>query len=181
MENIFIHSSANVSEDTEIGSGVKIWINSQIRENVKIGENSIISKDTYIDHGVDIGSNVKIQNGVSIYNGVSVEDDVFIGPNVAFTNDLIPRAFNTDWEVTKTVLRKGVSIGSNSTIICGVELGSYSMVGAGSVVTKDVKPYTLVYGNPARFISYICECGHKLDEQYICTKCNKNMKGVIND
>ena len=162
MNNIYIHPSAHVSEKAIIGEGTKIWINSQIRENSVIGKNCIISKDTYIDFDVIIGDNVKIQNGVSLYHGVIIEDSVFIGPNVVFTNDFYPRAFSTDWEVRKTLLKKGCSVGANATIICGIVLGEYSMVGAGSVVTKDVPPYTLVVGNPARIAGKICKCGRKL-------------------
>ena len=162
MNDIFIHPSAHVSDKADIGEGTKIWINSQIREKTKIGKNCIISKDTYIDFDVVIGDNVKIQNGVSIYHGVTIEDDVFVGPNAVFTNDFLPRSFNKEWKVTKTVLKKGCSVGANATIICGCTLGEYSMVGAGSVVTKDVPPFTLVAGNPARIIGKICKCGKKL-------------------
>ena len=164
MNNIYIHPSAHVSDAADIGSGSKIWVNSQIRENAKIGENCIISKDTYIDFDVIIGNNVKIQNGVSVYHGVTVADDVFIGPNACFTNDYLPRAFNADWKITETKVERGASIGANSTIVCGVTLGEYCLIGAGSVVTKDVPPYTLVVGNPARPIGRICKCGARLKD-----------------
>ncbi|MBI9107190.1 MAG: N-acetyltransferase [Spirochaetales bacterium] len=172
MKNIFIHPDAHVSADAEIGSGTKIWINSQIRENSIIGENCIISKDTYIDTEVRIGNRVKIQNGVSVYHGVTIEDDVFVGPNAVFTNDLVPRAFNEDWKVTPTLIMKGASIGANSTIVCGNTIGEYAMVGAGSLVNKDVPSYALVIGNPARLIGYVCICGQRLDENNVCSKCN---------
>jgi acetyltransferase-like isoleucine patch superfamily enzyme len=165
VTDIFIHPTANVDNSCSIGSGTKIWVNAQIRENVKIGSNCIISKDTYIDHGVKIGSNTKIQNGVSIYNGVTIEDDVFIGPNATFTNDKIPRAFNTDWEIIPTVIKKGASIGANSTIICGITIGEYAMVAAGSVVTKDVEPYTLIMGNPAKQVSHIDKAGNRTSKR----------------
>lgn len=163
MEDVFIHESAHVSDNVAIGSGTKIWINAQIREEVKIGENCIISKDTYIDHAVSIGKNCKIQNSVSIYDGVTIEDDVFIGPNVAFTNDKIPRAFNTEWKITPTVVKKGVSIGSNATIVCGITIHEYAMIAAGSVVTKDVPAYTLVMGNPARAVAKIDRAGNRIE------------------
>lgn len=173
MNTVYIHPSAVVADHVKIGDGTKIWVNSQIRENVEIGEHCIISKDTYIDHTVKIGSRVKIQNGVSVYAGVTVEDDVFIGPNVAFTNDMYPRAFNEDWTITDTLVRKGASIGANATIRCGIVIGEYAMIGAGSVVTKDVEPYALWVGNPARRIGYVCRCGRKLDNQRKCPVCGK--------
>ena len=163
MSDVFIHETANVSQDAKIGNGTKIWINSQIREKSSIGQNCIISKDTYIDADVRIGNNCKIQNSVSVYQGVSIEDDVFVGPNVCFTNDKVPRAFDLDWKITPTFVRNGVSIGANSTIVCGITLGEYSMVAAGSVVTKDVEPYSLVMGNPARHYSYIDKMGNKIE------------------
>ncbi len=162
MSETFIHKSASVSDKSYIAAGAKIWINVQIRENSHIGENTIISKDVYIDHAVKIGKNCKIQNSVSVYNGVTIEDDVFVGPNASFTNDRVPRAFNTNWEITPTLVKKGASIGANATIICGVNIGEYAMVAAGSVVTKDVPPYTLVMGNPARAVSKIDKMGNKI-------------------
>jgi Carbonic anhydrases/acetyltransferases, isoleucine patch superfamily len=172
MNDVFIHPTANVSDKAKIGNGTKIWINSQIRENSSIGCNCIISKDTYIDFDVVIGNGCKIQNGVSVYHGVIIEDDVFVGPNAVFTNDFYPRAFSGDsWEVFKTTIKHGASIGANATIVCGHTLGNYCMVGAGSVVTKDVPDYALVAGNPARVVGYVCKCGAKLDENHICPKC----------
>lgn len=163
MVNIYIHPTANVSEQSKIGNGTKIWINSQIREKSKIGENCIISKDTYIDAEVKIGNNCKIQNSVSVYNGVTIEDDVFVGPNACFTNDKVPRAFDPEWKITPTLVKKGVSIGANATIVCGITLGEYCMVAAGSVVTKDVEAYSLVMGNPAKHYSYVDKMGNKIE------------------
>ncbi len=163
MANIYIHPTANVASDVKIGSGTKVWINSQIRENSKIGTNCIISKDTYIDTNVKIGNNCKIQNSVSVYQGVTIDDDVFIGPNVCFTNDKVPRAFDPEWKITPTFVKKGVSIGANATIVCGVTIGEYAMVAAGSVVTKDIEPYSLVMGNPAKHYSYIDKMGNKIE------------------
>jgi UDP-2-acetamido-3-amino-2,3-dideoxy-glucuronate N-acetyltransferase len=160
----FIHPSANVDCSASIGDGTKVWINVQIRENAKIGNNCIISKDVYVDHEVKIGNNCKIQNSVSVYRGVTILDDVFIGPNVAFTNDKVPRALNVSWKITPTLVKNGASIGANATIICGITIGEYAMVAAGSVVTRDVPPFTLVMGNPARPISKIDEAGNRLAE-----------------
>jgi UDP-2-acetamido-3-amino-2,3-dideoxy-glucuronate N-acetyltransferase len=162
--NNFIHPTANIHRSVLIGDGTKVWINVQIRENATIGNNCIISKDVYIDHEVKIGNNCKIQNSVSVYSGVTILDDVFIGPNVAFTNDKVPRAFNLDWKIIPTIVKTGSSIGSNATIICGITIGEYAMVAAGSVVTRDVPPYTLVMGNPARQVSKIDRAGNRLGE-----------------
>ena len=174
--NIFIHESAHVSEKASIGSGTKIWINSQVRECSGIGENCIIGKDTYIDQYVSIGNRVKIQNGVSVYHGVTIEDDVFVGPNVTFTNDKVPRSFNNSWEISKTFVKTGASIGANATIVCGITIGEYAMIGAGSVVTKNVAPYSLVVGNPAKHIGYVCKCGLKLSDNFYCSKCGEQNK-----
>lgn len=163
MDNVYIHPTANVSSEAKIGNGTKIWINSQIREKSEIGTNCIISKDTYIDTQVQIGNNCKIQNGVSVYHGVTIEDDVFVGPNACFTNDKVPRAFDSQWRITPTLVKQGASIGANSTIVCGVTLGEYCMVAAGSVVTKDVEPYSLVMGNPAKHYSYVDKMGNKIE------------------
>lgn len=158
----FIHSTANVSPNAHIGEGTKVWINVQIRENADIGEGCILSKDVYVDHAVKIGNRCKIQNSVSIYNGVEIGDDVFVGPNASFTNDKVPRAFNAEWEITPTRIENGVSIGANATIVCGITIGEYAMIAAGSVVTKDVPPYTLVMGNPARAVALIDKYGNRI-------------------
>lgn len=158
---IFIHPTANVSAKARIGLGTKVWINVQIRENSDIGHSCILSKDVYIDHAVKIGSRCKIQNSVSVYNGVEIGDDVFVGPNACFTNDRVPRAFNSDWKITPTRIANGASIGANATIVCGITIGEYAMVAAGSVVTKDVPPYTLVVGNPARAVARIDKEGNR--------------------
>ncbi len=158
------HPTAIVETD-EIGEGTRIWHFVHIREGAKIGRNCNIGKGVYIDKDVEIGNNVKIQNFVSIYKGVRIEDDVFIGPSVTFTNDLYPRAFIWSEErIIPTVVKRGASIGANSTIICGVTIGEYAMVGAGSVVTRDVPPFGLVYGVPARLRGFVCYCGKKLEK-----------------
>ncbi len=159
----FIHPSAHVDADAAIGEGSRLWINVQVREGARIGRECIISKDVYMDCHVEIGDRCKVQNGVSLYHGVTVGDDVFIGPNAAFTNDRVPRAFNTDWQITPTRVDNGASIGANATIVCGVTIGEYAMVAAGSVVTKDVPPYTLVKGNPARPCARIDREGNRLE------------------
>jgi UDP-2-acetamido-3-amino-2,3-dideoxy-glucuronate N-acetyltransferase len=160
--DIYIDPTANVNADAKIGEGTKIWINCQVRENTSIGKNCIISKDVYIDTNVKIGDGCKIQNSVSVYNGVIIENDVFVGPNVSFTNDKVPRAFNDEWKIISTLVRNGASLGANSTIVCGIEIGEYAMVAAGAVVTKDVEPYSLVAGNPARVIGKVDKIGNRI-------------------
>lgn len=168
---IYIHPTAEVSEQAKVGDGTKIWNLAQVRENSTIGENCIISKNVYVDSGVVIGNRVKIQNNVNVYHGVTVEDDVFLGPSMTFTNDMYPRAFNQDWKVTDTLVKQGASIGANVTVVCGNTIGEYATVGSGSVVTKDVLPHALVVGNPARQIGWVCKCGFKLDEKGNCKEC----------
>jgi acetyltransferase-like isoleucine patch superfamily enzyme len=182
---IFKHPSAIV-ESEAIGEGTRIWHFVHVREKVKIGKNCTIGKSVYIDTEVEIGDNVKIENFVSLYRGVKVEDDVFIGPAVTFTNDLYPRSLI--WDESRlgyTKVQRGASIGANATIICGVTIGEYALVGAGSVVTKDVPPFGLVYGNPARLMGFVCSCGIKLekrveeDEERILYECECGNKVEI--
>jgi acetyltransferase-like isoleucine patch superfamily enzyme len=162
MAYVHIHPSATIDPEAEIGDGSMVWVNVQVRENAKIGRNCVLSKDVYIDCNVSIGDECKIQNSVSVYDGVTIESQVFVGPNASFTNDKVPRAFNADWTITKTLVQRGASLGANCTIICGIVIGKYSMVAAGSVVTKDIPPYTLVAGNPARVVAKIDKAGNKI-------------------
>ncbi len=162
QSNIFIHPSAEVHRSAIIGNGTKIWNLVQVREDVRIGEGCTISKDVYIDVGVQIGNRVKIQNGVSVYQGVTLEDDSFVGPHAAFTNDIMPRSFNVEWEVVPTLVGRGASIGANATILCGLTLGPYSMISAGSTLTVDAPPHGLMSGSPARLVAFICRHGHRM-------------------
>ena len=184
-ELVFKHPTAIVESD-EIGAGTKIWHFAHVREAAKIGKNCTIGKDAYIDTGVEIGANVKIENFASVYKGVTIDDDVFIGPGVTFTNDLYPRAFI--WSEDKlgyTKVKRGASIGAHATIVCGITIGEYAMVGAGSVVTKDVVPFGLVYGNPARLAGYVCSCGRKLsmiiseDDEKVIYECECGKELVV--
>lgn len=165
-----IHPTAEVAASATIGPGTSIWNQAQVREQVTIGADCVIGKNVYVDSGVVIGDRVKVQNNVSLYHGVTVEDGVFIGPHVCFTNDKLPRAVNrdgsaktdADWQVSPTLVRFGASLGANSTILPGVSIGRWAMVGSGSVVTRDVADHELVVGNPARRIGSVCSCGEPL-------------------
>lgn len=174
----FIHSTADVSTDAKLGSNNKIWHQSQIREGATIGDGCNFGKCVYIDKNVKIGNGVKIENQVSIYQGVTIEDNVFIGPHVSFTNDLYPRSFNKSWKIVPTLVKNGASIGANSTILCGVTIGNYAMIGIGSVVTRDVPSNGLVYGNPAKLRGFVCKCGEKPlklrdESNFVFMKCKK--------
>lgn len=162
MGSFYSHSSSIVEFGSLIGDGCKIWHFAHIREGAIVGNDTSIGKSSYIDVGVSIGRNCKIQNFVSIYDGVVIQDSVFVGPSVTFTNDLMPRAFG-QWRLAKTLVGEGASIGANSTILCGIEIGRFAMVGAGSVVTRNVEPFALVVGNPARRIGTVCRCGKRVD------------------
>jgi acetyltransferase-like isoleucine patch superfamily enzyme len=171
-KNVRIHPSADVSPEAQIGAGTAIWNQVQIREGSKIGTNCILSKGVYVDTGVMIGNNVKIQNYVSIYHGVTLEDGVMCGPHCVFTNDRLPRAITPDgslkggqdWGITTTLVRWGAGIGANATIVCGITIGQWALIGAGAVVTRDVPDYGLVFGNPARLRGFVCPCGTRLVE-----------------
>ncbi len=178
------HATADVSEGAEIGEGTVIWHHAQVREGARIGSNCILGKGVYIDAGVIIGSSVKIQNYVSVFHGVVIEDGVFVGPHVCFTNDRRPRAVNPDlslkaaddWVLVPTLVRRGASIGANATIVCGVTVGEWAMIGAGSVVSRSVPAYGLAIGNPARLRGFVCPCGHPLEKmseqpQAVMTQC----------
>ena len=157
------HISAVIDEGATIGDGTNIWHFCHVMPNAVIGKNCNIGQNVFIDNNVIIGNGVKIQNNVSVYNGVICEDGVFIGPSVVFTNVINPRsAIERKNEFKKTIVRKGASIGANATIICGNEIGQYALIGAGAVVTKNVKPYALVVGNPAKQIGWVSKYGHRL-------------------
>ncbi len=159
----FVHETAVVDEGCVIGEGTKIWHFSHIMPNSKIGEGCNIGQNVVISPDVVLGKNVKVQNNVSIYTGVTCEDDVFLGPSMVFTNVINPRsAVNRRGQYARTNVKKGASIGANATIVCGNDIGEYAFIGAGAVVTKEVKPYALVVGNPSKQIGWISEYGHRL-------------------
>lgn len=176
----YIHETAVIDEGAEIGEGTKIWHFSHIAKGARIGKNCKIGQNVYVAPGVVIGNNVKIQNNVSLYEGAILEDDVFCGPSSVFTNVFNPRSAyprNSPEFFRKTMVKKGASIGANATIVCGVTLGRHSFVGAGSVVTKDAGDHWLVYGNPARHMGWMCECGEKIKfgraKKARCDSCRK--------
>jgi UDP-2-acetamido-3-amino-2,3-dideoxy-glucuronate N-acetyltransferase len=159
----YAHETAVIDDGSCIGKGTKIWHFSHVMTGSEIGENCNIGQNVVISPGVKLGNNVKVQNNVSIYTGVVCEDDVFLGPSMVFTNVINPRsAIIRKDSYLSTVVEKGASIGANSTIVCGNKIGRYSFIGAGAVVTKEVKPYSLVVGNPARHTGWMSEYGHKL-------------------
>lgn len=159
----FAHETAVIDEGVSIGKGTKIWHFSHVMTGSEIGENCNIGQNVVISPGVKLGRNVKVQNNVSVYTGVICEDDVFLGPSMVFTNVMNPRsAVNRKNQYAETLVEKGATIGANSTIVCGHTIGRFAFIGAGAVVTRDVKPYALVVGNPARQTGWMSEYGHKL-------------------
>ena len=162
--NYFAHDTAVVDEGCQIGSGSKIWHFSHIMQNAVLGDNCNIGQNVVISPDVVLGKNVKVQNNVSIYTGVVCDDDVFLGPSMVFTNITNPRSAVIRRDAyEKTYVGKGASIGANATIVCGNDIGSYALIGAGAVVTKSVKPYALLVGNPAKQLGWVSEFGHRLD------------------
>ncbi len=162
-KDYFAHETAVIDDGCKIAKGVKIWHFSHIMSNCEIGENCNIGQNVVISPQVILGKNVKIQNNVSIYTGVICEDDVFLGPSMVFTNVTNPRsAVNRRGEYSRTLVKKGASIGANSTIVCGHDIGEFAFIGAGAVVTKTVPAYALVVGNPAKHVGWMSEFGHKL-------------------
>ncbi|MEI8271267.1 MAG: acyltransferase [Paludibacter sp.] len=160
----FAHETAVIDAGCEIGNGTKIWHFSHIMSCCFIGESCNIGQNVVISPQVRLGRNVKIQNNVSVYTGVICEDDVFLGPSMVFTNVINPRSHvNRKNEYAETIVRKGASIGANATVVCGNEIGEYALIGAGAVITKPVKPFALVVGNPAKQIGWVSENGHKLN------------------
>ncbi|MGG4144513.1 acyltransferase [Paenibacillus algorifonticola] len=177
--NYFKHQLALV-ETENIGDDTRVWAFTHILSGAVIGKNCNINDHTFIENDVVLGDNVTVKSGVYIWDGVRVSDNVFIGPNVTFTNDLNPRSKQYPVEFEKTIINEFASIGANSTVIAGNNIGKYAMVGAGSVVTKSIPDYTLWYGNPARMMGYVCKCGQKLDEKYNCGSCLTKYE-LIND
>ena len=173
----FVHESSFVDNGAVIGKGTKIWHFSHVSGTAKVGDHCNFGQNVYIDNGVIIGNGVKIQNNVSVYKGVIVEEGVFLGPSMVFTNVINPRSFvERKTEFRPTYVRKGATIGANATIVCGIEIGAYSLIGAGAVVIKDVPPYALIVGNPSRQVGWMSRTGVKLafdkDGKAVCQEEN---------
>ncbi len=180
-KSYFIHETAVVDNGARIGNGTKVWHFSHLMPNCIIGENCSLGQNVYVASHVSLGNNVKVQNNVSIYEGVVCEDDVFLGPSMVFTNVINPRsAVIRKNEFKKTLVKKGATIGANATILCGIEIGEFAFIGAGAMVTKNVKAYALVTGNPATQTGWMSEAGHKLDFNStgiaICIESNQQYK-----
>lgn len=182
-KNYFVHESSYVDEPANIGEGTKIWHFSHVMKNAAIGKNCNIGQNVNIASKAVIGNNVSIQNNVSVYDCVILEDDVFCGPSMVFTNVINPRSFvSRKDEYKETLVKKGASIGANSTVICGVTIGEYALIGAGSVITKDVPAFALCYGSPSRQHGWVCCCGESLTDVgkiITCKRCEKSYEMQI--
>jgi len=167
--SFFKHERALVHEGAKIGEGTRVWANANILDGSIIGEHCNICDGCYVEKGAIIGNHVTLKNGVAVFDGVTLENDVFVGAGVAFINDRNPRSNRKDaWVLEKTLVQRGASIGANATVMCGVTIGPYAVIGAGCVVVKNVPGYTIVVGNPARWAGYACCCGRKLSDELKC-------------
>lgn len=176
---MYVHASAEIEDDAEIGERTRVWHLCHVRRGARIGRDCVLARGVFVDLDVQVGNGVKIQNYVSVYRGVTIEDGVFVGPLVCFTNDRVPRAIfpsgaprgADDWELSQTRIRRGAALGANCTIVAGTTIGEWAMVGAGSVVTKDVEDHALVVGVPARRIGWVCACGQRKATQEGARRC----------
>ena len=182
-EKYFVHENG-LCESSDIGENTRIWAYTHIMKGASIGSNCNVGSHCFIENGVIIGNDITIKNGISIWDGVRIDDRVFLGPHMVFTNNLMPRSKAYDYELLKTRIKYCASIGANATILCGIIIGKYSMIGAGSVITKDVPDYALVYGNPGRIKGFVCECGEKLEfinSKVTCLKCELTYSIINNE
>ena len=178
---IRVHATAEIGQLATVGNGTQIWNQVQIRDGAEVGEDCVLGKGVYIDTDVVVGNQVKLENRVSLFRGDRLADGVFVGPHSCLLNDKRPRAITPegrlkteeDWQVSPVTVGQGASIGGGCTVLPGVRIGQYAMVGAGSVVTRDVPDYALVFGNPARLAGYVCECGTRIDEDGCCHICGR--------
>ena len=182
-----VHPTAIIEPGAMIGPGTTVWHYSHLRNGSVVGADCTLGKNVFVDQDVHIGDRVKVQNNVSVYRGVELADEVFVGPSVVFTNDLFPRAMNTEWQLIPTRVKRGASLGANATIVCGVEIGESAMVGAGAVVTASVHPYQLVAGHPARHRGWVCDCGtvisrdHSRPPDLQCGRCAQSAREMSGD
>ena len=169
MNKLFIHETAVVDDGAQIGNGTKVWHFCHVMGTAQIGENCVLGQNVFVGNKAFLGNNVKVQNNVSVYEGVVCEDNVFLGPSMVFTNVVNPRsAVNRKEEFKKTLVKKGATIGANATIVCGTTLGDYCFIGAGAVITKDVKPFALMVGVPARQKGWVSRTGAILGDDLVC-------------
>jgi UDP-2-acetamido-3-amino-2,3-dideoxy-glucuronate N-acetyltransferase len=189
VNKLTVPPTSIVDKTATIGEGTCVWNFVHIREKAEIGKECVLADYVYVGRGVKIGNKVKLENRVTVYEGVTIQDRVFVGPHVTFTNDLYPRSNSTDWKILPTLVKEGASIGAGTVIVCGVTIGEYALIGAGSVVTEDVPPQGLVFGKPARIRGFVCRCGRKLEieekhENYVlmkCQFCNEKSKVALED
>lgn len=168
----FVHATAVIDDDVELGDDTRVWHFSHVSKGARIGPGSVLGQNVFVGPGVRIGHGVKIQNNVSVYTGVTVGDHVFLGPSCVFTNVLTPRAHvERKDEFAATRVGRGVTVGANATVVCGHDIGDYALIGAGSVVTRDVPPHAVVVGNPARRTAWACRCGEVLPTEGTCRRC----------
>lgn len=170
---VFIHEKSIVHDEARIGDGTRVWANANIQQGAVIGSDCNICDGSFVEKGAVLGNDVTVKHNVSIFDGVTIEDDVFIGSNIAFINDRYPRSNRQDdWMLEKTLIKKGATLGTNAVILCGITVGEYAVVGAGSVVTRDVGKFEMVCGNPAKVKGFACVCGRPLKESLTCS-CGK--------
>ena len=189
MSKVNVPDTSIVDKSALIGEGTRVWNFIHVRENAEIGKECVLADYVYVGRGVKVGNRVKLENRATVYEGVTIEDQVFVGPHVTFTNDFIPRSFNTDWKILPTHVKKGASIGAGTVIVCGTTIGEYALIGAGSVVTENIPSHALAYGNPARIRGFVCRCGRKLETEekkkdcvlMKCRFCREHFKIPVED
>jgi len=189
VSKVTVPPTSVVDKTAVIGEGTRVWNFVHVRENAEIGKRCVLADYVYVGRAVKIGNNVKLENRATVYQGVTIRDKVFVGPHVTFTNDPYPRSFSTDWKILQTLVKEGASIGAGTVIRCGVTIGEYALIGVGSVVTEDVPPHALAYGNPARIRGFVCRCSRKLETEekketcvlMRCQFCNKEYKIAVED
>ena len=189
MSEVYVDTTAIIDNGVIMGKGTKIWHFVHIMEDAQIGKDCVIADYVSVGRSVKIGDKVKIENRATVFEGVTIKDNVFVGPHVTFTNDLHPRSYNKDWKIISTLIKQGSSIGAGTVIVCGVTIGEYSMIGAGSVVTNSIPSYSLAYGNPARIRGFVCICGRKLELEketklhvyMMCPNCKEKYEIPVGD